>query len=316
MSRNTYQISSLVFITGLAGAGKSTVLDVFSDSGFFVIDNLPTPLLGTFLEFSKTAPKKYSRTALLLNIDSIEKVEDALKIVDELQTMGLPPFVIFLDCSNETIIKRYSETRRPHPGFDPTQDRTIEDAIVRERQILQPLKERANLLLDTSSFNCHDLKRSVRGFVNTIELDSSRKVRINFVSFGFKYGVPLDCDLLVDVRFLPNPYFVEELRLRNGLDETVRNYVLSNEQAKLFVEKYQDLLKFLIPHYIYEGKSYINIGIGCTGGKHRSVTIAEYLSELISGSDLVVSVKHSDILKERPATTSRTPLPKSDQKHS
>ena len=286
-----------VLIAGVSGAGKSTALQTLSDFGFYIIDNLPLALVPNFVQFSRGAPQKYASTAMLLDIDSKEKLEQLLQLINML---GRPPALklLFLDCSKETIIKRYSETRRPHPNFSPAQDKTLEDAIMREKEIMQPFRERADLLIDTSNLNVHELRREVRAFAESLGAPKAAQVRVNFLSFGFKYGIPLDCDLVVDVRFLPNPHFVPGLREKTGVERDVSDFVLKQPAAEEFLKRFLDLLSFLIPSYAREGKVYVNIGIGCTGGKHRSVTIAGELARRTPGETFLISVKHRDLGRE------------------
>lgn len=270
-------------------------MDLLADSGYFVIDNLPVPLLTSFLAFSANGDGRFANTGLLLDIDTQENRAHILSILGPTNARTPNLKVIFLDADTRSIVRRYSETRRPHPGFNPTKDKSLEDAIQRERARLQPVKESADLVLDTSAFNVHALKRELREFLQSLGTVSARNMRVNFLSFGFKRGVPLDCDLVADVRFLRNPHFVEELRERDGREAPVRDYVFESADASEFVRRYADLLNFLLPKYQFEGKAYVNIGIGCTGGKHRSVAIAEALSNAIDRSEYLVSVKHRDI---------------------
>lgn len=286
---------SLIIVTGLSGAGKSTAMDLLGDSGYYVVDNLPVALVTSFLALSASGGERYSNTGLLLDIDSQESRRQILPLIGSGPTRPANLKVIFLDADTRSIVKRYSETRRPHPGFDPSRDKSLEDTIERERARLQPVKETADLVVDTSSFNVHALKRELRDFLESLGAVTGRHLRVNFLSFGFKHGIPLDCDLIVDVRFLRNPHFVESLRERDGREAEVREYVFASPDAHEFVSRYCELLTFLLPKYQFEGKAYLNIGIGCTGGKHRSVAIAEALSAKISGSEYLVSVKHRDI---------------------
>lgn len=288
-------ISSLILVTGVSGAGKSTAMDLLADSGYYVVDNLPVALLTNFLVFSSSAGARYRNTALLLDIDSRDSQALLLPLLKNRSARSPSIKVIFLDADNKAIIRRYSETRRPHPGFDPLRDHSLEDTITRERERLQPIKEIADLLVDTSGFTIHSLRRELSNFLLSLGASSSRAMRVNFLSFGFKRGVPIDCDLIVDVRFLRNPHFVENLRERDGRDAPVREYVFESPEAAQFVDKYAELLTFLLPKYQFEGKAYLNIGIGCTGGKHRSVAIAEALSKKIERSSYLVSVTHRDL---------------------
>jgi RNase adapter protein RapZ len=290
-------ISSLVLITGMSGAGKSTASAVMSDLGFYVIDNLPVPLFSNFIEYSKSTPEKFTRTALLMDIDSQNKQKEMLALIKRLESEKMRLHLLFLDCRTDVILKRYSETRRPHPNFNPHKDKTLQDTIQRERERLMPFLENASLRIDTSEMTVHALKRELKAFVDSLSQCPEKTTRINFVSFGFKYGIPPDCDLVIDVRFLPNPYFVKGLRDKTGLDTEVKQYVLSSEQAAEFLDRYADLLEFLLPLYVFEGKSYLNIGIGCTGGRHRSVTIAQELYQRINHEDYLVSVQHRDVEK-------------------
>jgi RNase adapter protein RapZ len=299
LSPSLDHISSLVLIAGMSGAGKSTASHCLADMGYFVLDNLPVPLFSAFLDFSCSAPDKFARTALLLDIDAEQEQGEFLALLK-----GLPPAakrieLVFLDCQTDTIVRRYSETRRPHPGFNPRQDSTLQDAIQREREKLLPLQEAASLRIDTSDMTVHGLKRELKAFVDGLGCTTQRTMRVNFLSFGFKYGIPADCDLVIDVRFLPNPYFIKGLRSQSGLDPEAQSYVLSNPDASKFIEYYIQLLQFLLPKYIFEGKSYLNIGVGCTGGRHRSVAIAEALCARIDKTQHLTSVKHRDIDKER-----------------
>ncbi len=292
---NFGHIQSLVVVTGLSGAGKSSAMDLLEDCGYFGVDNLPVPLLNSFLELSRSAPERYARTALLLDVDSQDSRAQLLPLIGAAGSRPPNLKVIFLDADTRSIVRRYSETRRPHPGFDPAKDKSLEETIQRERARLQPIKEAADLVLDTSSMNIHALKRELRDFLQNLGTVSARSMLVNFLSFGFKRGTPIDCDLIVDVRFLKNPHFIEDLREQDGRDQPVRDYVFSSPDAAEFVKRYAELLSFLLPKYQFEGKAYLNIGVGCTGGKHRSVAIAEALSKTIDPSRYLVSVKHRDI---------------------
>lgn len=295
MTLDSSHLRSLVLVTGMSGAGKSHALDTLEDRGFYTLDNLPVPLFRQFIEFSRSSPAKYERTALLLDIDTREKLAELTALLDEIDPKRTRVKFVFLEATNDTIVKRYSETRRPHPGFDAAKDKSLEDTIQRERSRLQPLREFASLVIDTSSLSVHELRRELGGFIDSLPLAPGKLMRVNFLSFGFKYGLPIDCDLVIDVRFLPNPHFVEELREKTGQEDAVRNYVLKTPAAQEFTRLYSELLAFLLPQYAFEGKSYLNIGVGCTGGQHRSVAIAEALQGLIDPKLYLVSVKHRDL---------------------
>jgi UPF0042 nucleotide-binding protein len=270
-------------------------MHLLSDSGYYVVDNLPLPLLQHFLDFSSAAGARYRKTALLLDVDSQESQKLLTEMLGKLQGRAKNVQLIFLDADSRAVLRRYSETRRPHPGFNPDLDASLEDAIQRERDKLQPLKEIANLVLDTSEFTVHSLKRELREFLVSLGTIESQRMRVNFLSFGFKYGVPLDCDLIADVRFLTNPHYVESLREKTGLDCDVRDYVFASPDASEFITRYVDLLNFLLPRYQFEGKAYVNIGIGCSGGKHRSVAVAQQLACSIDPKNYLLSVRHRDV---------------------
>lgn len=292
MSFTFDHMNSLVLLAGISGAGRSAALADLSDFGYYAVDNLPIPLLPAFLSFTITDPQKYSRTALTLNIGSEANVSELLELLPSTpENLTL----IFLDCATEVILKRYSETRRPHPLYNPSSDVSLEDTVQRERNWLDPLKYRASLTIDTTSLTIHELRRELRGFVDRLGDVKTAGLQVNIVSFGFKYGAPRDCDLLIDIRFLPNPHFVPTLKERVGLEQEVAEYVLRSPEAQEFLDRYSSLLAFLLPRYAYEGKAYLTIGVGCTGGRHRSVAIAEELAKRITDSSCTISVKHRDI---------------------
>lgn len=289
----------LLLVCGLSGAGHSSAHHQLSDLGFFAVDNLPLSLVDNLIHLVQQSPeKKYDKMSLLLQVDSHERVE---AYTERLQSLRRSPhfncILLFLEADPTTILKRYSETRRPHPRFDPVLDQTLSDTLERERLLMNPLRAAADHIIDTSELTIHQFRREIRRFISTITTDAKPNIRVNFLSFGFKYGAPRDCDLLIDVRFLQNPYFVEDLRSKVGLESDVADFVLQNSEATEFLQKYTDLLLFLIPRYAFEGKAYLNVGVGCTGGRHRSVAIAEALAKRMALPDIFVSVVHRDIEK-------------------
>ncbi len=300
MNINIEHISSLILITGVSGAGKSSVLHALADLGYYTVDNLPVSLLKTFLEFSNTHQEKFRNTALLLDVYSEDEQQELLAIFKELRNGHQENIdLLFIDCNTDTILKRYSETRRPHPAFVAGKDSSLIETINTERNRLILFKELATFVLDTSNLNIHALRRKVREFIDNKHDTRSTTLTVSFISFGFKNGTPRGCDLIADVRFIPNPYFIEGLRKQCGLDEPVRDFVLNQETTIEFINRYTDLLKFLLPHYVFEGKAYLSIGIGCTGGKHRSVAIAEELAKRLADPAYLITVQHRDLQIEK-----------------
>lgn len=289
----------LLFVCGLSGAGHSSAHHQLSDLGFFAVDNLPLSLVDNLLHLvQQSTEKKYEKMSLLLQVDSHERVEAYTERLRSLRNSAdFRCVLLFLEADPTTILKRYSETRRPHPRFDPVLDQTLSDTLERERLLMNPLRAAADHIIDTSELTIHQFRREIRRFISTITTDTKPNIRVNFLSFGFKYGAPRDCDLLIDVRFLQNPYFVEHLRSKVGLESDVADFVLHTPDAGEFLQRYTELLHFLIPRYAFEGKAYLNVGVGCTGGRHRSVAIAEALGKRMVLPDIFVSVVHRDIEK-------------------
>lgn len=285
----------IVIITGISGAGCSTALKAFEDFHFITVGRLPVPLLDRYITEKSSEPS--NKIAILPEIKSQEAVDELLNYI---KTAGRDRFnLVFIDASDETIVRRYSETRRPHPDFAKPEDKTLIDAIKRERRSLIALKEISDLTIDTTSLTVHDLKREILNFVEN-DYDSQAILTVNFMSFGYKNGIPADCDLLIDVRFLPNPYFVEELKNKTGLDPAVADWVNSNPDSKIFLGHYLDLLNFLLPKYIHEGKAYLKIGVGCTGGQHRSVSLVERFGTNLVHPKCKITKYHRDIsIKEK-----------------
>ena len=285
----------LVIVTGMSGAGKSTALKMLEDMGYFCVDNLPVPLIPKFAELLAVPGTEMNKAALGVDIrsgQSLQELTNVLKVLDE---GGCQYEILYLESSDDVLVKRYKETRRFHPLAGS--DGRVEDGLKRERELLGFLKKKADYLVDTS----HMLTRELKAELNKIFVQNKeyKNLYITVLSFGFKYGIPNDADLVFDVRFLPNPYYIEELRPMSGNDQPVRDYVMNNDTAKQFLTKLTDMVEFLIPNYISEGKTQLVIGIGCTGGKHRSVTLANELYEALKNSDSYgVRIEHRDIGKD------------------
>ena len=285
----------LVIVTGMSGAGKSTALKMLEDMGYFCVDNLPVPLIPKFAELLAVPGTEMNKAALGVDIrsgQSFQELANVLKVLDE---GGCQYEILYLESSDDVLVKRYKETRRFHPLAGS--DGRVEDGLKRERELLGFLKKKADYLVDTS----HMLTRELKAELNKIFVQNKeyKNLYITVLSFGFKYGIPNDADLVFDVRFLPNPYYIEELRPMSGNDQPVRDYVMNNDTAKQFLTKLTDMVEFLIPNYISEGKTQLVIGIGCTGGKHRSVTLANELYEALKKTDSYgVRIEHRDIGKD------------------
>ena len=264
-----------VVVTGMSGGGKSTALKMLEDAGFYCVDNLPVSLVGMFVEMISSPVTEASKVALGLDVRSGQSFREAETILDKLRESGFVYEVLFLDASERVLLKRYKETRRRHP-LSLSGER-IEEGIRREKEILRRTREKADYVIDTSNLLTRELKAELeRIFIQNEEYNS---LMVNIVSFGFKYGIPADADLVFDVRFLPNPFYIEELKHHTGNEKEVQDFVMGYPESHEFLDKLTDMLEFLIPNYIREGKYQLVIGIGCTGGKHRSVTLANMLYE-------------------------------------
>lgn len=282
----------VVIITGLSGSGKSTALRALEDIGFFCVDNLPVVLLPKFLDITTKSSPEIKRVAMVMDLRErsfLKKYED---IFSRLKEKGYKIEILFLDSSDESLLRRFSVTRRAHPLSEKG---SIMDGIRMEREKLSSLKEMADQVIDSTSTNVHQLKDIVQRYF--LPASENKKVIINVVSFGYRYGLPADADLVFDVRFLPNPYFVEDLKEYNGQNDAVRDYVLRNEKSETFLEKVLDLMTYLIPLYDREGKVRLNVALGCTGGKHRSVVMADQLGAHFAEMKYIVNVMHRDISK-------------------
>jgi RNase adapter protein RapZ len=281
-------VADIVLITGLSGAGRSGVADVMEDLGWFVVDNLPTALIGTIVELAAKPNSDIERLALVAGRQHVE----VLSKVGELRAAGHDVRVLFLDASTAELVRRYDATRRLHPLAEHAEG--LVESIELERLTLDPLRGAADLVIDTTDLNVHQLKdRVVRAF------DSARDSRLQVAveSFGFKHGLPLDADIVMDVRFLPNPHWEDDLRPLTGHDRKVRDYVLETAAGSGFVERFDELLASLLPQYEAEGRSYLTVAIGCTGGRHRSVAVAEELAERLRGRGIAVRTSHRDVAR-------------------
>ena len=284
----------LVIVTGMSGAGKTQALKMLEDMGFYCVDNLPIPLIEKFAELTLNNPDATPNAALGIDIRTGEDLSVLNRIFDEWSRKRVPFEILFLDAGDEILIKRYKETRRAHPLAAGGR---IDSGIAKERGKLAFLKEEAEYIIDTSKLLTKELRQELEKiFVNH---ESYRNLYITLLSFGFKYGIPSDADLVFDVRFLPNPYYVEELRYKTGEEKAVRDYVMQHGTADQFLDKLYDMLDFLIPNYVLEGKNQLVIAIGCTGGRHRSVTITKAVYDrLKSREEFGVKIEHRDIDKD------------------
>lgn len=281
---------NLIIVSGVSGSGKSTAINALEDLGYFCVDNLPPTLIPTFIELCANSAESISKVALVMDIREGVFLERAPDVIEELKKKnGYGVELLFLESSNEAVVRRYKETRRKHPL---SADGNILEGIIKEREMLSPIKSLADHVINTSSFNVHQLREIVQ---DTFGKTARRRMSINFLSFGYKYGFPYDADLVFDVRFLPSPHFVEGLKDLTGADKRIQNFIFKDESGREFIQKLVDLLKFLFPRYEKEGKTSLTVAIGCTGGKHRSVVITNKVAEKFKR--LSPNVWHRDILK-------------------
>ncbi len=284
----------LVIVTGMSGAGKSTTMKMLEDMGFFCVDNLPVPLLPNLVDFSSEFYKDVEKVAVGVDVRSGKAIADFGPVVKAFQKRGDHISILFLEASDDVLVKRYKETRRNHPLAG---DGRIEDGIAAERSQMAFLKKQADYIIDTSRLLTRELKSEIEKIF--MRQEDYQSLFVTILSFGFKYGIPSDSDIVMDVRFLPNPYYVEELRPKTGNDREVQDYVLNCDEAQEFLEKMEDMITFLIPNYISEGKNQLVISIGCTGGKHRSVTLAnEIYHRLNQNKNYGLKIEHRDIGKD------------------
>lgn len=288
MEQESTEHPRVLVVTGMSGAGRSSAAKVIEDLGYVVIDNLPPELLADAVK-AHDIPELNKQLAVVIDSRGGLDIEALSSAIFELARDGVQSRIVFLDAEDDVIVRRYEENRRPHPLGEAT----ISASIEAERKMLSDLREVSDYYIDTSELNVHQLRDQLNSLFSADEI--TRSMRVSIRSFGFKHGTPRDIDLLFDVRFLPNPHWVEELRSQRGIDQPVSDYVLGDESAVEFVDKVEDMLTFLIPRFQSEGKSYLSVGIGCTGGHHRSVAIAEELGRRLNERDIRALVRHRDI---------------------
>ena len=282
-------------VTGMSGSGKTKVIRYLEDMGYFCIDNMPPMLIPKFSEMLTSVNGKFNNVAFVVDTRVGDMINELLAQIDDLKQKGYDCKLLYINADDETLVKRYKETRRFHPLSG--KGGRVEEGIREERKRLKFLRERADYLIDSS----HMLTRELRAELSKIFVENKeyKNLYISVLSFGFKYGIPADADLVFDVRFLPNPYYIDELRPKSGNDREVREYVMNNNKAREFLAKLTDMIEFLIPNYVQEGKTQLVIGIGCTGGKHRSVTLANELYEALQKNDNYgIRIEHRDIGKD------------------
>ena len=284
-------IDNIIIITGLSGAGKSTALRVFEDQHYFVVDGLPANMAFDMIEMmQKPSMKHFKGIVFGMDMRQEDFIEEYDKSIRLLSDKGINPQLLFLDASNKTLIQRYAATRRPHPM--EREGIGLDAAITLERKSLEAVRKSADKIIDSSDYSIHDLRRVIQKKFNNSTLHS---LRINIISFGFKYGIPSEADMVFDLRFLPNPYFIEELRPLDGQDKRISNFILSRNETKLFLDKLLDFLKLTIAQMENEGRYRVSIALGCTGGRHRSVTFAEEIAKVFSQMDFPVHIEHKHI---------------------
>ena len=280
-----------VVVTGMSGGGKSTALRMLEDAGFYCVDNLPVPLIEKFVELIAAPDGEVTKVALGLDVRADQAFGDVQKILENLKANGYLFEILFMEANDKTLLKRYKETRRMHPL---SLDGRIEDGIRKERKVLNDIRNKSDYVIDTSNLLTRELKEELeRIFVQNEEYNS---LMVTILSFGFKHGIPADADLVFDVRFLPNPFYIDELKYKSGNDKEVQDYVMGFPEASVFIDKLADMVEFLIPNYIKEGKYQLVIGIGCTGGKHRSVTLANHLyTRMKNKGSYGLKIDHRDV---------------------
>lgn len=283
----------VIIVTGISGSGKSTALKILEDMGFFCVDNVPVIIIPRIVDLLIGEELAKQRIAFGIDVRGKEFLSQFPELAESFHKNDIHFRVIFLDCDGEVLVRRFSETRRKHPL---SESESPQDSIDREREILQSISSYVDLYINTTDMNIHDLKEFIH---KEMPVDELKKLNVTFLTFGYKYGVPAEADILFDVRFLPNPHFVSGLKDKDGRDANVKQYVLSSEISREFLEKVSDLLDFLLPNFVREGKAYLTVAIGCTGGRHRSVVIAREILNIIGNkhASAVINIKHRDITK-------------------
>jgi RNase adapter protein RapZ len=282
----------ITIVTGLSGSGRSLAIRALEDNGFFCVDNLPALLIPKFIDLCHGYQEELRRIALGVDLRGGQFLQALPQVLADVKAAGHHVQILFFDAADEVLLRRFSETRRPHPLAGQG---SIQEGIARERKALESIRALADKVIDTSDFNVHQLKREMEQ--QFCEAPSARRLALFFTSFGYKYGIPHDCDVILDARFLPNPYFVNDLRAKNGLDVEVEAFVLGYQETRQFLERLYALIEFTLPLYDREGKRSLTLALGCTGGRHRSVVLVEALRKKFAGGDYRIHVKHRDIDK-------------------
>lgn len=283
----------ILVISGLSGSGKSRVASYLEDIGYYIVDNLPAEMMVVFADFCAASKGRYDRVALVYDVRTGEPAQKLIDALERMKSSGINCRMLFLEADTQSIINRYKETRRSHPLAEA--GATVAQALQKERILLQPVRDHADYVLDTSGFSTSKLHAEILNLFGDATLEDG--MHVNVLSFGFKNGIPMEADLVMDVRFMPNPYYIEELKRKTGLDDAVRDYVFSFSQTNDFMKRLKDMLSFLLPLYSEEGKSVLVLAIGCTGGHHRSVAITHALAEFIQQAGYPVTEIHRDITR-------------------
>lgn len=283
----------ILVISGLSGSGKSRVASYLEDIGYYIVDNLPAEMMVVFADFCAASKGRYDRVALVYDVRTGEPAQKLIDALEHMKSSGINCRMLFLEADTQSIINRYKETRRSHPLAEA--GTTVAQALQKERILLQPVRDHADYVLDTSGFSTSKLHAEILNLFGDATLEDG--MHVNVLSFGFKNGIPVEADLVMDVRFMPNPYYIEELKRKTGLDDAVRDYVFSFSQTNDFMKRLKDMLSFLLPLYSEEGKSVLVLAIGCTGGHHRSVAITHAMAEFIQQAGYPVTEIHRDITR-------------------